>query len=57
MAILANERIQVNFLVKRIDEYPIFSSITDDVWIPLLWYEQTFRLEEYDLLLIRLSKM
>lgn len=50
--ISAYERVQINFLVKRIPEYHIFDSIAKDVWIPVLWYEESFSIPFLDLGLI-----
>lgn len=55
--IFAYERWQVNFLVQRVPEYPIFSSIAGDLWIPAFWYEESFSILKADLVLIISSKM
>lgn len=54
---MAHERIQVNFLLKRIPEYHILSSIADNIWLPAFWYEHSFKLEKTDLAGIHLSVM
>lgn len=55
--IMALERYQISFLVKRVPEYHIFNSITGDIWIPVLWYEECFSIEKADLVLIMFSRM
>ncbi|KAJ6635489.1 Sensory neuron membrane protein 1 [Pseudolycoriella hygida] len=55
--ILTFERYQVSWLVKRIPEYPIFSSIAGDVWIPVLWYEESFSIPKADLALLIFSRI
>lgn len=57
LPLIAHERIQVNFLLKRIPEYHIFRNITGDTWLPLLWFEESFKIEKPDLVMIHLSKM
>ncbi|KAJ6644435.1 Sensory neuron membrane protein 1 [Pseudolycoriella hygida] len=47
--ILAYERFQVNFLLKRLPDYPPLSKISGDVWLPLLWYEESFSIPVADL--------
>lgn len=55
--ILTFERYQVSWLVKRVPEYPIFSSIAGDIYIPVFWYEESFSIEKSDLSLIIFSRM
>nr|QGW45471.1 sensory neuron membrane protein 1e [Bradysia odoriphaga] len=50
--ILAYERFQINFLVKKIPEYPLFSKLPGDLWMPLLWYEESFSMPLMDLGLV-----
>ncbi|KAJ6635490.1 Sensory neuron membrane protein 1 [Pseudolycoriella hygida] len=57
-ALAANTRIQVNFMLKRFPQYRIFSSfIKDVIYLPLLWYDEDFKLEKTDLAIIVSSKM
>ncbi|KAG4076310.1 hypothetical protein HA402_005753 [Bradysia odoriphaga] len=55
--LIARQRVQVNILLKRIPEYPIFSSIAGDIWFPLLWYEESFEIEKSDFSLIVVAKV
>lgn len=50
--IVAYERFQINFLVKRIPEYPMFSKLAGDVYLPLLWFEESFTIPLFDLGLV-----
>lgn len=55
--LLAYERWQVNFLVERVPQLPIFSSINGEFWMPVFWYEESFTILNPDLALIISSKM
>lgn len=50
--ILAYERFQINFLVKKIPEYHMLSRLPTDLWLPLLWYEESFSMPLMDLGLV-----
>ncbi len=54
---VALTRIQVNILLKQVPEYPIFSNIAGDIWLPLLWYEESFEIEKSDLAKIIIGKV
>ncbi|KAJ6644521.1 Sensory neuron membrane protein 1 [Pseudolycoriella hygida] len=50
--ILAYERFQINVLSKPLPDYPPLSKLSAGVWLPFLWYEESFSIPVADFGLI-----